>query len=395
MATSFPVGGRCSSRFESVRAAFVENFEKHGELGAAFAVVFDGELVVDLWGGYADAGRTRPWSADVLTNVWSTTKGLAAVCFAILADRGRFSYDDRVAMYWPEFAAAGKARITIAQLLSHQAGLCGFEQPVTLGDVYNQELAERMLAHQAPLWEPGTQCGYHALTIGVLANALFKRIDGRTLASFVREELAAAHALDLYIGLPADADQRASEIVTLVQFSSTDANAPLSRTQELALANPVLDPLVANSDAWRRSPIPSVNGFAGATALAQLYGAFANDGMLKGRRLLGQEAIEASTRLRVAGEDLVLGLEARWAAGFLRNRHGIYGDNDSAFGHSGWGGSFAFADPQRRLGVAYVMNAMGPNLIGDPRGLALVSAVLSGFVADASEGDVTGRRGDG
>lgn len=363
-------------RFAKVRDAFVANFRERGELGAAFAVVHEGELVVDLWGGYADAQRSRPWSPQTLTNVWSTTKGVAAMCFAILADRGLLCYDDPVAKHWPEFAAAGKANVTIAQLLSHQAGLCGFAQPVTLRDIYNQDLAEALLAEQKPFWTPGMQCGYHAVTMGVLANALFKRIEGRSLQRFIAEDLAAAFDLDLFLGLHEDLASHASEIVAPPTLSSTDANPPQSSAQWAALANPVLDPLVPNTSAWRAAPIPSVNAFSNATALAHLYGAFAIGGKLKGRQLLGPQAITESSRLRFEGEDVVLGLHARWAAGFLLNTHSIYGDQSGAYGHSGWGGSFAFADPARRVGVAYVMNFMGQNLIGDPRAMALVAATL-------------------
>jgi CubicO group peptidase (beta-lactamase class C family) len=374
---SFPINGQCTPRFAKAREAFIANLRERGEVGAAFAVVSDGELVVDLWGGYADGKRERAWTSDVLTNVWSTTKGVAAMCFAILADRGKLNYDDPVAKHWPEFAAAGKAKVTIAQLLSHQAGLCGFAQPVTLSDIYDQDKAERLLAEQAPFWEPGTQCGYHAMTLGPLANGLFERIEGRTMAQFVQEEFTSACGLDIFVGLPDEFARRASEIIAPSSLSSTDANPVQSRVQQAALANPVLDPLVANTTAWRRRPIPSVNGFSNATALAKLYGAFANGGLLGSRQLLRREAIEEASRLRFEGQDAVLGVEVRWAAGFFRNTHSVYGDKPSAYGHSGWGGSFAYADPERRLGVAYVMNAMGHNLIGDPRGLALVDAVLS------------------
>lgn len=370
------IDGRCSPAFARVRDAFTANFSERGDVGAAFAVVQDGALVVDLWGGHADKARLRPWTSDTLTNVWSTTKGVAAICFAMLVDRGKIRYDDPVARHWPEFAANGKEHVTIAQLLSHQAGLCGFTAPVTMEDIYDQTRAEALLAAQAPLWPPGAQAGYHAVTIGVLANGLFRRVEGRTLAVFVRDELAEAFGLDLLVGLP-DADaHRASEIMAPPTLSSTDANPVSSRIQQAALANPVMDPLWANTRGWRLAPLPSVNGFANASSLAQLYGALAQGGILNGKRLLGPDAIKLATTLRIEGPDAVLGVEGRWAAGFLRNIQGIYGDNETAYGHSGWGGSFAFADPERRLGVSFVMNAMGNNLIGDPRGLALVEATL-------------------
>jgi len=380
MIASSPIAGQCSPRFAKVREAFIANFADRGEVGASFAVVHNGDVVADLWGGYTDAEKTRPWAADTLTNVWSTTKGVASICFAMLVDRGLASYDDPVAKHWPEFAANGKQGVTIAQLLSHQAGLCGFDKPATLEDFYDQQRAEAVLAAQAPFWTPGEQSGYHAVTIGILANGLFRRVEGRTLANFLREELAAPYDLDLYVGLPDSEANRASEIIappTLSSTSAADANSTPSRAQEAALTNPVLDPLAANTRPWRLAPIPSVNGHATALPLAHLYSAMANGGELKGRKLLGSPAIAAATSLRIQGTDAVLGIEARWGAGFLLNSHAIYGDKPTAFGHSGWGGSFAFADPERKLGVSYVMNAMGHNLIGDPRGMALVTATLA------------------
>ena len=376
MTTSTPINGQCDPRFEAVRQAFSDNFSQHDDIGAGFAIVLDGKLVVDLWGGYSDAARTKAWTPDTVTNVWSTTKGIAAICFAILVDRKLASYDDPVAKYWPEFAAEGKEAITVAQLLSHQAGLSGFVEPVTIHDIANQEKAEQLLATQAPIWTPGTQSGYHAVTYGTLANALFRRIEGRPLAQFLTEELSGPHQLGMSVGLPEARAHLASEIVAPPTLASTDANPVSSPAQQAALANPVLDPLDANNAFWRATQIPSVNGFATARGLARLYGALANDGMLDGAQLMSSATIAEASRIRMEGQDLVLGMESRWAAGFLRNTHNVYGDKATAFGHSGWGGSFAFADTERGLGVSYVMNRMGQNLIGDPRGLALIDATL-------------------
>lgn len=368
--------GACSAGFEAVRDAFIANFSQRGDVGGAIAVVRRGEIVVDLWGGHADAARMRPWTPRTVTNVWSTTKGVAAICFAMMVERGKAAYEDPVAKFWPEFAANGKDAITIAQLLSHQSGLCGLDQPVTLEDLADQARAEKLFAAQAPIWPPGTQCGYHAIAHGPLTNALFRRIEGRTMARFVADELAAPFGLDLSIGLPDAEASRASEIIAPPTLSSTDANPTPSRPQAAALANPVLDPRSANTARWRASPMPSVNGFATARGLARLYGALADDGMLDGVRLLSTGVIAQASRVRIESEDLVLGMQSRWSAGFLCNVHGIYGDKSTAYGHSGWGGSFAFADPERGLGVAWVMNAMGHNLIGDERAMALIGATL-------------------
>jgi len=349
---------------------------RHGAaIGAAVAVVAGGELVVDLWGGLADSAQARPWTESTLVNVWSTTKGVAAACFAMLVERGLVSYEDRVAHFWPEFAENGKGDVTLGQLLSHQAGVCGFATPATLADYLDQAHAEQRLAAQAPFWPPGERCGYHALSIGNLANAVFKRIEGRTLAQFVDDELRAAHGLEVYIGLPAAQEAHAAVLIAPPTMSSTTANPKPSIAQQAALANPTFDPLEANTIPWRRASLPSANGHATARGLARLYGALASDGRLGGQMLFGDAARREATRVRIEREDEVLGLHARWAAGFLRNVHGAYGASDEAYGHSGWGGSFAYADPERRIGVAYVMNAMGLNLIGDPRAMEIVAAV--------------------
>ena len=381
MTISTPIDGTCDPRFADVQQAFADNFSLHDDIGAAFAVALEGKVVVDLWGGYADQARTRIWSADTVTNVWSTTKGVAAICFAILIDRELASYDDPVAKYWPEFAAEGKGTVTIAQLLSHQAGLSGFIELVTMRDVVDQERAESLLAAQVPIWTPGESSGYHAVTYGILANALFKRIEGRALAQFLEDELNQPYELGISVGLPEDRADLASEIVAPPALNSTDANPTPSPAQQAALANPVLDPLDANKAYWRAAQVPSVNGFATARGLARLYNALANGGILDGDKLISEDTIKQASRIRIEGEDLVLGVETRWAAGFLRNTHDVYGDKDGAFGHSGWGGSFAFADPERRLSASYVMNRMGQNLIGDPRGLALIQATLKSIDA--------------
>jgi CubicO group peptidase (beta-lactamase class C family) len=377
MAGKIEVHGQCDERYAAVRDAFAANFASEGEVGAGFAVVSRGQLVVDLWAGYADSARTRAWKGETVTNVWSTSKGVAAICFAMIVDRGQASYDDPVCRFWPEFAAAGKDTITIAQLLSHQAGLCGFTVPVTMRDIADQDKAERLIEAQAPFWQPGTACGYHAVTYGTLTNALFRRIEGRTLAQFLEQELSAPLGLNMTFGLPEERVGTASELIAPPELDSTSANPETSAAQQAALANPVLDPMDANTAYWRASPMPSVNAFATAPGLARLYGAMATGGELEGAKLASPTTIAEATRLRIDSDDLVLGLQARWAAGFLLNVHDLYGDSPSAFGHSGWGGSLAFADPSRGLGVSYVMNRMGQNLIGDPRGIALIGATLT------------------
>lgn len=371
------ISGECAPAFEGVREAFIGNFSDRGDLGAGVAVVHNGRLVVDLWGGDASAAGATPWRSATRANVWSTTKGLTALCFAMLVSRGRLSYEDPVSKHWPEFAAAGKGGVTVGMLLSHQAGLCGFRDAASVEDFYNHDSAAKRLAAAAPFWEPGTACGYHAITIGFLANELFRRVEGRTLGSFIAAELATPFGLDVSMGLPVSLTSMAAVMAASPDLASTSAGGgmDLSEAQIAALANPTLDPLVPNTADWRAAEIPSANGFATARAIAKLYGALASDGTLDGVELVSPRAIADSTRVRIDSDDQVLGMRARWAAGFLRNVHGIYGPGNAAFGHSGWGGSFGFADPERGWSMAYVMNRMGNQLIGDPRNTALVDAL--------------------
>lgn len=365
------VHGACADEFARLRSAFTANFDERGDVGAALAVVVDGALVVDIWAGIADPASGRTWEAATAPNIWSTTKGVTAACFAMLHDRGRIDYDAPVASYWPEFGASGKEAVTVAMLLSHQAGLCGFREPATVDAFYDARRAADRLAAQKPFWAPGAQSGYHAISIGFLADALFERAEGRSLRQFVAEELG---HLGISIGLSVEQEPF---VATMVAPSDLTSSMPgeLTTAQVAALANPPLDPLLPNSAAWRAAEIPSANGFATARGLAKLYGALVGDGLAEGQKIAGSAAVAAATRERIRGIDAVLGVPSRWGAGFLCNTDGLYGPNPRAFGHSGWGGSFAFADPDLRMGFAYTMNRMGTDLVGDPRNAALLESV--------------------
>ena len=367
-----PIAGHCDDRFAGVRAAFTANFVERGDVGAAVAVRLGGEPMVDLVGGWADGGRQHQWLADTVVNVWSSTKGVAAACFAMLVDAGRICYDDRVADHWPEFAARGKAKVTIAELLSHQAGLCGFVSPATVDDLLAGSVSAALLASQAPFWKLGGGSGYHAITGGILATELFERIEGRSLRRFVADELRAQRGLDISIGLDPSSEHLRAEMLAPPAMDSAQIGS-LTPVQLAALANPPLEPLLPNVPAWRRADLPSANGHANARSLAGLYALLLDaDG-----GLIGRDTLAEATAVRVEGVDLVLGVPARWGAGFLRNSDGIYGPNEAAFGHSGWGGSFAFGDPTTGLAVSYTMNRMGTQLRDDPRDTALIDAIYA------------------
>jgi CubicO group peptidase (beta-lactamase class C family) len=375
------VQGRCDARFESVRSVFEKSFET-GEVGAAVAITLDGEPVVDLFGGWADAARTRPWRRDTLVNVYSTTKGVTALCAHRLVEAGKLDLDAPVARYWPEFAQAGKERIPVRWLLSHQAGLPAVRKPLPEDALYDWPVLCEALAAETPWWEPGTQHGYHALTYGHLVGEVFRRIEGRSVGRYFRDELARPLGLDFAIGLPASEHARCADMIptppaagatqdVLEQFTK---NA--SEMVRLAFDNPRGRRGHVNEAAWRSAEIPAANGHGDARSLARLYGALARGGELDGVHVLSREAIVRATTEQAFGKDAVIGFPMRWGLGFML-RHDLMplGPNAGTFGHAGAGGSIAYADPEARIGFAYVMNQMQGGTTGDPRGFHLIGAL--------------------
>ena len=336
--------GTTHPRFTGCREAMAANLADGYDLGCALAVVADGEVVVDLWGGFADAAGTRPWQADTLVNVWSVTKGVLALAVAMAVERGLLGYAAPVAGIWPEFAANGKEAIDLDLVMSHRAGLNGLDVPMDLQGVYDWLPYVDAFAAMPPLWEPGSRCIYHAMSFGHLAAEPLRRADGRMPGRFVAEE----------IGLPEDRDHRVAEIT-----ASDDAGgwvAELERTgYRHAIDNPAITALAPNERAWRAAEIPAANGHADALSLARLYGVLA----VGGGDLISPGALEAATAERFAGRESSMNVPVRYGAGFqLGGPHSLLAPNAAAFGHGGWGGAFAFADPDNGLGVAYVMNRM-------------------------------------
>jgi CubicO group peptidase (beta-lactamase class C family) len=389
------VEGSNRPEFDDVREVFTRNFTDHDELGASVAATLGGELVVDLWGGWKDKARTQPWTRETRAPLWSGTKPITGICFAMIIDRGLATYEDRVSKYWPEFGAEGKEAVTIAQLLSHQAGLPGFVAPTTLDELLSTDLAAARLAAQAPFWPPGTACGYHGVSLGPITATLFKRIEGRTIRQFVAEEIALPFNLGVSIGLnPEDFDQAAETVrpdegLDLRNFYRVDGavlggkagNPNLSPAQAAAL-NPPMDVTYANLPKWRAADIPAANGFGNAHSLAEFY-ALVLGHPQNGRRLASPEVIAEATRVRTEGMDQVKNVHARWAAGFAVNE-GLYGPNPNTFFHSGWGGTFSLGDPAADLSVAYTPNRMGDLVEKDPRRRGLVSAVFNCLRASSS-----------
>jgi CubicO group peptidase (beta-lactamase class C family) len=372
------VAGHVAAGFEPVREQFAANFLRDDhcrEVGAALSVFHGERCVVDLWGGYADAARAHPWRKDTLLNVYSTTKGIVATCIALLVDRGVLRYEDTVASVWPEFGQNGKQQVSIAQVLSHQAGLPAFEEPTTVADLYDWHARCAALARQKPRWTPGEKTAYHPITYGYLAGEIVRRASGRSVGEFLQQELALPLEADFFIGLEPALDRRVAATLAPKNMIDPSALPPIEETR-LSVTNPLLHPKAANTAEWRRAEIPALNGHASAEAIARIYAMLANGGVFQRRRLLSPATIARMTRVLSDRLDLTLGMPANWAAGVVLNgTTTFFGPNPRAYGHSGWGGSFGCADPDRQLAIGYVCNQMGPDLVGDVRARELCAAI--------------------
>ncbi|MEU7115842.1 serine hydrolase domain-containing protein [Streptomyces sp. NPDC046182] len=377
------IEGHCDPRFAAVRDAFEANFRTREELGAGVTVQVHGETVVDLWGGWADAARTRPWERDTVVNVWSTTKGVTALCAHVLADRGLLDLDAPVASYWPEFGVAGKDTLPVRHLLSHRAGLSGLREPLSLAEFYDWEVTTARLAAMEPWWEPGTRSGYHAMTYGFLVGEVIRRVTGELPGAFLRHEITGPLGIDFTIGLPAKEADRAAELVHPRTSSASEQAAIFAQLEpaaQAALANPLVGADQANSPEWRAAELPAANGHGTARAVAQLYGVFAGRGRYGEHRILSEQAAERVREGQGVCRDLVLGAgfahDTECALGlWLSGPNASYGPNPRAFGHDGFGGSCGLADPESGVSLGYVMNRMGPHIADDPRKTALTAAV--------------------
>jgi CubicO group peptidase (beta-lactamase class C family) len=384
MAGEFKIEGEVDKRFENVRKVFAENFERRGELGAAVAMVIDGRPVVDLWGGHFDKAKTRPWNRDTLVNVYSTTKGMTATCAHRLIDQGKLDPDEPVSRYWPEFAQAGKKDLPVRYLLSHRAGLPAIRKVLAEEALFDWDTMAAALAEQEPWWQPGTKHGYHALTIGWLVGEVIRRITGKGLGKYFREEIAEPLRLDCHIGLDAANDSRVSDLLPSPPPGPDEPNLfveamkePEGATAKAFLNPPVLTkPNLVNTRSWRGAELGAANGHTTARSLARLYGSLARGGEIDGYRIVRPEALERFYAEQSYGPDQVLmQMPTRFSMGFMLSQPGaMFGPHHKAFGHPGAGGSLGFADPQAKVGFGYTMNQMANGLLIDARASALIDA---------------------
>jgi CubicO group peptidase (beta-lactamase class C family) len=372
-----PVHGTCDPRFAAVQEAFEKNLRSGEDIGASAAVFIDGEAVVDVWGGFVDAARTRPWQRDTIVNNFSTTKTMTAFCALVLADRGELDLDAPVAKYWPEFAAEGKRSVLVSHLLAHTSGLPGWTEPVTIPDILDREKARTLLARQAPWLKPGSTLAYHAITYGPLIGEVIRRVTGKTLGAFFAEEIAGPLGADYHIGTGPDCDARVSPMIQSSPFLEPSGQ---NSVRDRVYLNPYCTPQIASTVAWRRGELGGSNGHGNARSVAAIQSVLSNGGEARGVRLLSREGCERALDVRSDGVDLVMDLPLRFGAGYSLNSPAvteIYGP--AVDGHrlafwGGSGGSFVMNDLDIRMTVAFVMNRHVEHGGMDHRGTDVIRA---------------------
>jgi len=384
--------GTCDPRFAPLRAAFESNFRELREIGAAVAVYVGGQKVVDLWGGLRDRSGPAPgWTHDTLVNVYSSTKGLAALCVQQLIERGALDPEAPVARYWPEFAHASKAELRLDTLLSHRGGVAAITRRLPHQALYNQELMASALAEQAPHWAPGTQHGYHAQTFGFLLAEIVRRVTGQSLGQYLREQIAGPLAAEAYIGLPEPLDERVAKVTRQLgeqpPADEVDLLAVWKREPDsltaLAFNNPAPQPGAVNTRTYRGAELPSSNGHASALGLARIYAAASGSPPRElpgAHKVFGPGCPARSAQEHAFGDDLVLRVRTRFGPGFMLSQEqgsGSFGPNPRSFGHPGMGGSFGFADPDAGVGFGYVMNRAGAGILIDERPRRLIDALYA------------------
>lgn len=361
------IHGFCDYRFRAVRDAFAANFDQQLEVGASVAIELEGKTVVDLWAGTIDTEGTRPWQPDTLVNLYSTTKGITAVCANRLLDQQLLDLDAPVATYWPEFAQARKTSVLVRHLLNHQAGLPAIREPLEAGAHLDWDMMTGALAKTETWWEPGTCHGYHLMTFGWLVGEVVRRMAQESLGTYLREQVTGPLGIDLYIGLPASEEHRVAAIIPRPHYvgeastPTTEARKDKESVTYKAMVNPkdMMAVGSVNTRAWRMAEIPAANGQGNARGLSRLYGVLANGGARDGFTLLSADAIRAAATTQSEGIDAVLGIPTRFGLGFaLGAEFSYFGPNPHTLGHPGAGGSCGFADLDAHLGFGYAMNQL-------------------------------------
>ncbi len=376
------IHGFCDEKFSAVKEAFAKNFETDGDIGASFAATLNGKFVVDIWGGHADKAKSRPWEKDTIVNVFSTTKVMTIICALMLVDRGQLDLDAPVAKYWPEFAQNGKEKILVRQIFSHTSGLAGWEEKIEMKDFYNWDKAVSLLAAQKPWWEPGTKSGYHGITHGYLLGELVRRITGKSLGTFFKEEVSGPLNADFHIGFGQEHDSRVADLIPYVLpqkgepgYMEMDPQSFFGRV----FANPVIDIEETKTRGWRAAEIPAAGGHGNARSVARIGSAIACGGEVDGIRLLKMETIKKAMEEQSYTQDLVLMLPIRFGVGFGLSSKEMPFLRPNTVWWAGAGGSMIIMDLENKLSICYVMNQMKMTIVGDMRSVNLITALYEGL----------------
>jgi CubicO group peptidase (beta-lactamase class C family) len=372
------IHGFCDEQFAEVKKAFLKNFDEGLDVGASFSVTLNGKYIIDIWGGFADAEQTKPWEKDTIINVWSTTKIMTAICTLMLVDQELLDLDAPVAKYWPEFAQAGKDLLPVRFLLSHTAGLSGFDRTPRTKVLYNWEKIINMLAAQKPWWEPGTKSGYHLVTFGYLLGELIRRITGKSVGTYFKENVAGPLKADFHIGLSEVHDYRVGDLIPppqidLKAFGDIDPHSIAMKSLTSAAGVSVE---ATKTREWRAAEIPAANGHGNARAVARVAAAISCGGSLDDVYLLSLETIEKALEEQSYGIDLVLSTPIRFGLGLgLQSKELQISPNQRILYWGGWGGSVCIMDLDAKLSIAFVMNKMNSGLTEDIRSERLIRAV--------------------
>jgi CubicO group peptidase (beta-lactamase class C family) len=376
------ISGTCPDKLALVKDAFAKNFAENGDIGASVAVVKNGELVVDLWGGHLDRERTRAWQRDTIINVFSTTKTMSCLSLLVLAGRGLVDVDAPVEKYWPEFGQNGKGNVLVRHLLSHTAGVPAWEQRLEPTDVYNWNYVTDLLAQQSTWWEPGSKSGYHGLTQGNLVGEVVRRVDGRSVGRFFADEIARPVGADFHIGLSSEHDSRVALVIPpppiAIPPTPAGARAPDRNSIPYRSANPRLAAEQSWELPWRRAEIPAAGGHGNARSVALAQAAVSQGGTLRGVTLLPKKTIDRIFDVQAAGRDLVLGIGVTFGVGYgLNSPRNPISPNKRVCYWGGLGGSLVVNDVDAGFTLAYVMNRMGEGTVGDDRAHTLLRATYA------------------
>lgn len=381
------ISGYCEDRFDDVRKEYTKIIDEGLEVGSSFSVTIEGKTVIDLWSGYSDEAKTKLWDKDTIVNVYSTSKFVTSVCMLMLMDRGIIDAEAPVANYWPEFAQAGKEKITIAHLLSHTAGLPGFNETLDIKDFYNWDKATELLSKQEPWWEDRGRSGYHAVTRGFLLGEVMKRVTNKSVGDFLKEEITDPLNIDFRIGKSDTERERIAELIppkmnffSKIMFRFLGFMMRNTFFNEVFM-NPVMEVEDVMSKEWQAAELPSANGHGNARSIAKIAAIIANGGELDGKRLLSKEIIEKALDSRTHGRDLVINMPIKFGLGFATNDKGGIVDkfcpNPRTLYWGGYGGSLIIADLDEKMSFGYAMNKQGMKMIGDPRGERLIKKVYA------------------